>query len=119
MFFESIREDISSKYKKQKDVKIAEKCLQLGEEWTRIVSDDFSSFTRFRVPAGADPKEYKKQVSEECKQYIKSNLDAGDPKTFAPWLFSFILQAFLSAIINWVVRRIIERLFENDDKEDD
>ena len=113
MYFQQIQEDISSKYKKRKDRKIAEKCLQLGEEWTRIVSEDFSSFTRFRVPAGANPEEYKKQVSEECKSYIKSNLE--DPKSFAPWIFTFILQAFLSAIINWVVRKIIEKLFEDND----
>ena len=39
-------EDISSKYKKQKDRKIAEKSLQLGGECTRIVSEDFETIEK-------------------------------------------------------------------------
>ena len=114
MYFGSIHSEIGSKYKKEKERKIAEKCLQLGEEWTRIVSGDLSDFTRFRVPAGADPEEWKKELRSECKAYIKDNLKKEEVKGAAPtWIFPFILQMFISAIISWIVRKLIDNLFEN------
>ena len=114
MYFGSIHSEIGSKYKKEKERKIAEKCLQLGEEWTRIVSGDLSDFTRFRLPAGADPEEWKDQLKEECRDYIKANLKREDVKGVAPtWIFPFILQMFISAIISWIVRKLIDNLFED------
>ena len=114
MFFAGIQQEIPAKYKKEKERKIAEKCLQLGEEWTRIVSGDLSDFYRFRIPAGADPKVWKKEAEEECKAYVKDNLRDEDVKGFAPaWVFPFIMQMFISAIVNWIVRKLIDNLFEN------
>jgi len=115
MFFEEIQEEIGSKYKKEKEQKFAEKCLQLGEEWTRIVSGDFSNFERFRVPAGADPKEWRQQLTDECKGYIKTQLSKDEVKGFfPPWIFSFVLQLIISAVVNWIVRKIIDNLFEQE-----
>lgn len=120
MRFAKLKQDISSKYKKQKDQKIAEKCLQLGEEWTRIVSGNWSNFDRFRTPAGSDPKEYKKGLKQECSQYIKDNLDPDEIKNFIPiWVLPFVFQVFLGAIINWIARKLIDNLFENQDEDNE
>ena len=117
MYFGSIHSEIGSKYKKEKERKIAEKCLQLGEEWTRIVSGDLSDFTRFRVPAGADPEEWKKELRSECKAYIKDNLKEEDVKGFVPaFIFPFIVQMLISAIISWIVRRLIDNIFEKENE---
>ena len=117
MLFPDIKKDISRKYKKQKDQKIAEKCLQLGEEWTRIVSGDFSNFVRFHVPAGANSKDWKKGLRDECKAYIKDNLKEEDVKGFVPaFIFPFIVQMLISAIISWIVRRLIDNIFEKENE---
>ena len=118
MYFSEIQREIESKYKKNNRQKIAEKCLQLGEEWTRIVSGGFGDFSRFRVPAGADPQAYKKDLKAECTQYIKDNLDPDEVKNFVPiWVLPFIFQVFLSTIISWIVRRIFDNMFEKEDNE--
>ena len=70
MYFSQINQDIDRHYKTDKDKKFAKKCLQLGEEWTRIVSGDFSDFDRFKVPAGSNTRRYKKKLASECKKYI-------------------------------------------------
>ena len=118
MYFENIQQEIGSKYKKQNHQKMAEKCLQLGEEWTRIVSGDLTDFSRFRVPAGADPKRYKKDLEEECKRHIKDSLSQDDVKSFFPvWVLPFVVQIFLSAMISWIVQRLLNNLFDNHDEE--
>ncbi|MQF98491.1 MAG: hypothetical protein FI729_03040 [SAR202 cluster bacterium] len=115
---DKVRSEIPLKYKKDKERKIAEKCLQLGHEWTRIVSGGFESVDRFRVPAGANAKEWQQQLKDECKQYIKDGLDPQDAKGFFPvWVFPFILQVLLSAVINWIVRKIFDNIFEKDEEE--
>ena len=120
MRFAGLRQEIGSKYKGKNHQKIAEKCLQLGEEWTRIVSGDWSSFDRFRTPAGADPKEHKKTLKQECSQYIKDNLDPDEVKVFVPiWVLPFMFQVFLGVIVNWITRKLIDNLFENQDEENE
>lgn len=119
MKFDNLRQQISSEYKKQKDQKIAEKCLQLGEEWTRIVSGNWSDLSKFDIPAGATPSEYKDELKEECRQYIKDNLDPDDIKGFMPvWVLPFILQVFLGVIVNWITNKLIDNLFENEDEDE-
>ena len=114
MDFSNIRYEIGSKYKRDNRQKIAEKCLQLGEEWTRIVSGNFGDFSKFRVPAGADPKKYKKELKEECGRYIKDNLDPDEVKNFVPvWVLPFVLQIFLGAIVNWITKKLIDNILES------
>jgi hypothetical protein len=118
MHFSKIRQEIGSKYKKKKDQKIAEKCLQLGEEWTRIVSGGFADFNRFKVPAGADPKKYKRELAKECKLYIKDSLSEDDVKSYFPvvWIVPFVVQIFLGTVISWIARRLLDDLFEKNNE---
>jgi|TARA_R110000824_G_scaffold53483_13_gene148122 hypothetical protein len=116
MNFEKIRSEIKSQYKKEKDQKIAERCLQLAEEWARIESEDFSNLTKFAARPGAGLKAHKKSLRHECKEFIRSNLDPKEIKTFFPaWVLPFIVQVILSTVISWIVRRMIDNLTEDDD----
>ena len=120
MYFSQINQDIDSQYKTDKDKKFAKKCLQLGEDWTRIVSGGFANFDRFKVPAGSDPKKYKKELASECKRYIKDGLDPDDKIEFVGvytffWVIPFALQIAMSVMINWIVTRMLEKLFKQID----
>ena len=121
MYFSQINQDIDKRYKTEKDQKFAKKCLQLGEEWTRIVSGGFSDFDRFKVPAGSNPKKYKKKLASECKKYIKDNLDPEDTIKFIGvytflWVIPFALQIAISVMISWIVTRMLEKLFKHLDE---
>ena len=119
MYFEKIHKQIASEYKKEKDKKIAEKCLQIGEEWTKIVSGGFSDFSKFSTPPGTSEKAHKKRLRKECSEYIHARLDPEEVKTFFPaWVLPFIVQVFLSTIVSWITRKQIDDIFENDDEED-
>ena len=114
MYFDKIHKQIASEYKKEKDKKIAEKCLQIGEEWTKIVSGGFSDFSKFAMPPGISEKDHKKSLRKECREYIHAHLDPKEVKTFFPvWVLPFIAQVILSTIISWIVRKLIDDVFEN------
>ena len=120
MYFSKISQDIDTRYKTDKDKKFAKKCLHLGEEWTRIVSGGFADFDRFRVPAGADPKKYKKALASECKRHIKNGLDPDDRIEFVGvytffWVIPFALQIAMSVMISWIVTKMLEKLFNQID----
>ena len=116
MKFEKIRSEIKSQYKKEKDQKIAERCLQLGEEWARIESADFSNLSRFAATPGVNTKAHKKALRNECKKFIRDSLDPKEIKAFFPaWVLPFIVQVILSTIISWLVRRMIDDLVDEDD----
>ena len=113
MYFEKIHKQIASKYKK-KDQKIAEKCLQLGEQWTKIASGGFSDFSKFSTPPGDSKKAHKKRLRRECSEFIRSHLDPKEVKSFFPvWVLPFIAQVILSTIISWIVRRMIDNIVED------
>ncbi len=119
MYFSQINQDIDKQYKTDKDKKFAKKCLQLGEDWTRIVSGGFADFDRFKVPAGADPKKYKKALASECKSYIKNGLSPDDTIVFVGlytffWVLPFALQIAMSVMISWIVTKMLEKLFKKD-----
>jgi len=130
MYFSQINQDIDIRYKTDKSNQFAKKCLQLGEEWTRIVSGGFTDFDRFKVPAGADPKKYKKKLASECKKYIKDNLDPKDTIQFVNgatedwsikfvgvymffWVIPFAFQIAVSVMVSWVVTKMLEKLFKH------
>ena len=114
MYFDKIHKQIASQYKKKKDQKIAEKCLQLGEEWAKIVSGDFSDFSKFSTPPGSSKKNHKKKLRKECGEYIRAHLDSREVKSFFPvWVLPFIAQVILSTIISWIVRRMIDNMIED------
>ena len=116
MNFEKIRSEIKSQYKKEKDQKIAERCLQLAEEWARIESADFSNLKKFAARPGVELKSHKKSLRHECKEFIHNNLDPNEVKTFFPaWVLPFIAQVILSTVINWIVRRMIDNLIDDKD----
>lgn len=105
--FGKIHQDIEIKYKKKKERKMAEKCLQLGQEWATIVSDGFTSSDFLK-------KGERTPLTKECKDYIKDNLSEEELSTFFPVL-PILAQILLSFIINWVVKKIIENLFNDNE----
>ena len=114
MHFGKIRKEIASKYKKEKDQKVAEKCLQLGEQWAKIASASFSDFSKFSTPPGGSKEAHKKSLRKECSEFIRSHLDPEEVKSFFPaWVLPFIAQVILSTVINWIVRRMIDDMFED------
>lgn len=115
MKFEKIRSEIKSQYKKEKDQKIAERCLQLGEEWARIESADFSNLGVFAAASGVNAKAHKKALRSECKKFIRDSLDPKEIKAFFPaWVLPFIVQVILSTVISWIVRRMIDDLLDEE-----
>jgi len=104
--FGEIHSEIGKKYKKKKERKMAEKCLQLGQDWATIVSDGFTD-SNFTEDRGREP------LRKECKEYIKENLSQEELSGFLPLLIPILGQLFLSFIINWVVGKIIENLFND------
>jgi hypothetical protein len=114
MYFDKIHKQITSKYKKKKDQKIAEKCLQLGEEWAKIVSGDFSDFSKFATPTSSSKRGHKKKLRKECGEYIRAHLDPQEVKSFFPaWVLPFVIQVILSTVISWIVRRMIDDIVED------
>ena len=108
--FGAIYGDIHTKYKEKKKRKFAEKCLQIGQEWTRIVSDDFSNYGRFAWASNS--KAEKKTLKKECYQYIYDNLSKEDIHSFIPIWLILLSKVIISTVIHWIVSRIIENMLK-------
>ncbi len=84
---------------------LAERCVDLGQEWINTYSDDFGAIIR------KDSKDMRK----ELKSYYKGKINYSTHNaTFIP---TFIWMWIAQAIITWVVTRIINNIL--DKSEDD
>lgn len=107
MNFTDIETDIKFKYQKDNNRRVlAEKCLEKGKEWveTRVLN----------VAGGFD--EWKKtcdrscriKLRKECYAYIRKNVDITEEERVYG---SVILAIILGAVISWIVKRILDKLF--------
>ena len=103
MMYQYLMKDVEKEYKDKNCRKIAQIALDLGEQWTNIVS----------VSKHLDLKDRKrkKQYKKECAKYIKANFDKSQ---FAGSFFvALILPFLIKIVVNWIASLIIDSLFND------
>jgi hypothetical protein len=90
---EKIKSMIQDTYSDE-NKKIADLCLEIGENWTKVVGKDLQRFS---------PKIAKKQ----CSQYIQDNFDRSQVR--GGILTTLFLSIIIRMIANWVANLIVKR----------
>lgn len=99
MRFNQIKREADVKYKGSPIRKnLARQAINLGSEWTEQ-NINMGYFGK---------KEHKSYCKSECKKYIKERIDTTAAKEKYG---SVILMIILGAIISWVIKRILDKLF--------
>jgi len=95
-FFNDIRTEIAFRYTDPVKRDLAEQSLILGEKWVDMNSSMLKD------------KPSKIKCRRECSKYISSNINRDRAKQKYG---SIILLMVIGAVIAWVVKRILDRLF--------
>jgi len=113
--------DVDSNYSKLEEKAAAKTAYELGLEWvnsqpkTWCMSEDRKS----RRDARRQDRQKKKQQQTEMYDYIHSRM-ANQQTVTADGVqvvgFGFIIMAILSGIISWVVQRILNHYWEEENK---
>jgi len=99
MMLNDLRREAKRRYEgDQVKSKIAEDAIKLGEEW---IGENISL-------GYFGDKKYKRYCRRELYKYIKSSINTDHAKQKYN---SVILLMVIGAIISWVVKRILDRLF--------
>jgi hypothetical protein len=94
---ETTRIKIRSKFGgSENNVKIAEKCLQLCEEWALIKESALEDFSKY-------------QAKRSCRKYIKENLKE---EVAGSALVSILFSVIVKVIIEWVLENYIRNLLK-------
>jgi hypothetical protein len=103
--FGSMDNEIEKKYGNGDKQRIAKKCLQYAQEWSRI---SMSAGVNF-----ADSDSCKrKALRKDCYDFVKENVEEDVKYKYKSVFITFILiTVILPAIISWVVGKILDELF--------
>ncbi len=104
---ENINKEIDIKYGDATHKEIAKKCLQYGREWATICHRSGITF---------DEADYadKYVLRRQCYNFVKDNIEEEAKEKYGSVLLTFfLLYVILPAIIQWVVHRILDDLFND------
>jgi hypothetical protein len=103
--FGSMDSAIEEQYGNGDKQKIAKKCLQYAQEWSKISMSAGIDF--------ADSDSCKrKALRKDCYQFVKENVEEDVKEKYKSVFITFILiTVILPAIISWVVGKILDELF--------
>lgn len=90
---EQIKRMIRQKYSSE-NVKIADLCLELGTNWTKVVGKDFEKMPRAKA-------------KKDCVNYIRNNFDRSKVKSSI--LVTLFLSVIVKLIANWIADMIINK----------
>lgn len=101
-----LESDIIAEYEDEERRKIARKCLQYANEWTTIVStgnpEAQKSKTKFSRSA----------LRKQCVKFVSENIKNDKEIQCGSVLLSFLfLYVVLPAVINWVVKKVLDKWF--------
>ncbi len=103
--FGSMDNQIEEKFGDRNKQKIAKKCLQYAQEWSKICMSAGVSFADSNACT-------KKALKKECYEFVKSNVEEDVKEKYGSVFLTFILlTVILPAIISWVVHRVLDELF--------
>lgn len=99
MKFTSIKREAKIKYGSEPIKRdLADQAIDLGARWAEL-----------NQPMGwFGDKKYKNYCKSECKKYIKANINTERAREKYG---SVILVFILGAVISWVIKRILDKLF--------
>jgi ribosome-binding factor A len=104
---DNISKEIDIKYSDSTYKEIAKKCLQYGREWATICHESGITFS------DADYAD-KYMLKRQCYKFVKDNIEEESKEKYGSVLLTFFLvYVILPAIIQWVVHRILDDLFND------
>jgi len=104
---QTIYEKIEDKYNDVTQKEIAKKCLQYAEEWATICHQSGVTFDR------ADYAD-RYMLRRQCYNFVKENIEEEAKEKYGSVLLTFFLiYVILPAIIQWVVHRVLDNLFND------
>lgn len=104
--FSSIEDDIITEYKDNERKNLAYRCLQYGQEWATIASQN----PKFSQSSVSDQNKLKQQ----CKNFIRENIKNEEDKKYGSVVLTFILiYVILPVVLKFIVERIFKKLFSN------
>jgi|688.fasta_scaffold2040519_1 hypothetical protein len=108
MDYSEIETDIKFKYQNDHNRRaLAEKCLEKGKEWVdkRVISSPGGLEECRKL---SNDSRYRSKLRKECYAYIRKNVEIREEeKVYGSIIFMIIL----GAVISWVVKKILDKLF--------
>lgn len=99
MKFAALQREAKAKYgDKTVRGRLAKQAIELGGRWV----------DQNKTTGWFGDVKYKKHCKDACKQYIKDNINTEEAKEKYG---SVILVIILGAVISWVIKRILDKLF--------
>lgn len=103
--FGSMDNQIEEKYSDGNKREIAKKCLQYAREWSTM---SMSAGVNFADASSCE----KKALRKDCYNFVKENVEEDVRKKYGSVFLMFILlTVILPAIIQWVVHKVLDELF--------
>jgi len=102
---DNIQQEINTKYPDRKRKRIADLALTYANEWANIASQNGIVFSGCK-------QSNKDKLSDDCQQFVYENIINSKEIEAKSAALAFILLYFiLPTIINWVVKRFLDQLF--------
>lgn len=107
IYVDLVQKDIRKKYRDKERRRIADLALKYSHQWIKLVNDDVFDTDKYLNTKN------KKQLIKDCEIFVKKNIIEskeieGRSKTLSIVLIYFILPA----IINWVVKKFLDYMFD-------
>jgi hypothetical protein len=102
--FVEFKQEIAKQYPDNERKKIAELALKYANEWAIISSQNCSEFK-------SSIRKNRRRLSKECNKFVYENIINSKEIEAKSIALSFILLYFvLPAIVNWIVKRFLDKL---------
>lgn len=102
--FVEFKQEIAQQYPDNERKKIAELALKYANEWAIISSQNCSEFK-------SSIRKNRRKLSKECNKFVYENIINSKEIEAKSIALSFILLYFvLPAIVNWIVKRFLDKL---------